>query len=160
MGNQGFTHLDFTLVLLIAALGVLLCAVQPAFHDLQVRQDQFQFKRLGIPHSIGFLQKDIIVIKAADYLDQRIDLADGLEDFVPLSAAGADADHIDKLHRRRRILLRVVVVREPVQPLIGHLRRTHVGLRASVGIGTCLGLGTGQRVKQCCLSDIRQSDYS
>ena len=157
MFQQRFAHLGFALILFVSALGVLLRLLQAALHQLDVRQDQLQIQRLRVAAGIGLLQKQLVVFKAAYHMHKRIHLPDGLQIGVAAAAALFDAHNVHEFDGSRRIFLRMIVVSQPVQPLVRHLSLADIRLYSGVGVAAGLRMGTGQRIEQRCFSNIGQS---
>ena len=91
---------------------------------------------------------------------QRVGLADGLKDLVALAGTDIHARDVDEFYRRRGVLLRVVVVREPVKALVRHLSRTDIGLCPRHRVCARLGLGAGEGVEKSGLADVGQTRYA
>ena len=160
MGNKRFAHFALALILLVSALCVLLRALKAALDDLDIRKDQLEVKGLGVALRVGRFEEYLVVIKAAHNVYQRVGLADGLKDLVALAGTDVHARNVDELYRRRGVLLRVVVVREPVKALVGNLRRADVGLCPCHRVCARLGFGAGEGVKQSGLADVGQTRYA
>ena len=54
----------------------------------------------------------------------------------------------------------MIVLREPVKTLVGHLRRADIGLCPRHRVCARLGLGAGEGVKQSGLADVGQTRYA
>ena len=160
MGDECFAHLALALILLVAALCVLLRALKTTLDDLDIRKDQLKVKGLGVALRIGGLEEYLVVIKAAHDVYQRVGLADGLKDLVALAGADVHARDVDEFYRRRGVLLRVIVLREPVKALVRHLCRADVGLCPCHRVCARLGIGAGEGVKQSGLADVGQTRYA
>ncbi len=154
--DERLAHFRLVLILLVAALGVLPRALKPPFDYLNIRENHLKVERLRVALCVRLFKKNVVIVKAAHHVHQRVRLADRLKHLVALSAS-AHARHIDKLYRRGAVLLRVVVFRQPVQPLVGHSRVADIRLCARVGIGARLRLRAGQRVEKRRLAYIRQT---
>ncbi len=160
MLKKRLAHLDLALIFLVAALGVLLGSFEAALGDINIGKDELEIECLGIAGSVRALKEDIIVFEAAHDLHESIRLADGVQSFVALTAALANADHVDELDRGRGVLLGVVILGKPVKSCIGHLCHADIGLCAGNGVCPRLSLGTGHCVEKRCLADIGQTYYT
>ena len=90
-------------------------------------------------------------------MHQGVGLADGLQQGVALAAAVADARHVHKVDGGGRILFGMIVLRQPVQPLVGDLGRAQVGLGRCVGVAAGLRARPGKRVEQSALAHVGQA---
>ncbi len=138
--EQLFAHVGLVLILFVAALEVLFCLLQTALDDLDIGQNQFEIQALGVGSGVGRLGEEDGVVKAANHVDQRVGLADVLQNRVAAARALAHAGHVHKVDGSGRILLGLVILRQPVKPLVGDLGLADVGL---VGRSVAAGLRLG-----------------
>ena len=106
---------------------------------------------------------DVVVLEAAQHVDNGIDLADVAEELVAEPFALARAFHqpgnVDELELRRHDLGRLGDSGDLVEARIGHLHAADVRLdRAERIVRRLRGLRLGQGVEQRRLADVRQAD--
>ena len=140
----------------------LLGLLHPAVHHLQVRHDELQVNGLNVPPGVrGALHvDDVLVVKAADHVDHRVGLPDVGQELVaqPLAPAGPlhQARDVHELDHRRGLLVRLVHLRQPVQPPVGHRHHAHVGVYGAEGVVGALRPGAGNGVEQGGLAHVGQ----
>ena len=95
---------------------------------------------------------DVLVVKAADHVDDGVRLADVGQELVAqaLALAGAldKAGDVHELDDRRGLLLGLIHLRQLVQPLVRHGHHAHVGVDGAEGVVGALGPGVGDGVEQ------------
>ena len=108
----------------LVLLEVLLHALEPAFDDAEVGEDQLVFHRLGIARRVDRAgrMRDGFIAKRADHVHERVGvLVTG--DVDQRGGPGAPGrDHVGEFDRRGHALLRIEHRREAIEPRIGHLR--------------------------------------
>ena len=161
---QRAEDIQFLLEALIAALEAFLRLFQPPVDHFQVRHDELQVDNINIPQRIraALDMGHIRIIKAADDMDDGIRIADVREEFIPQTLALARAldqpRDIDKFDDRRRKLLRLVLISQPLQPLIRHRDHPHIRVDGAKRIIIRRDPGIGDRIKQSRLPHIWQPD--
>ena len=146
------------------ALDHLLRLVDSSLYHLDVRQDQLKVDGLDISGGVyaALDVDDIVVVKTAHNVNDRVALSDVAEELVAQSLALARAldqpRDIDKLNGGGGVLFGVVHLGELVQPLVGNGYHADVRLDGAEGIVRALRARVGNRVEQGGLADVRQSD--
>ena len=104
---------------------------------------------------------DVLVVKAADHMDNGVCHADVGKELVAqaLAPAGAldKASDIHEFNDRGGRLFRVVHLRELVQPRIRYGDHPHVGVDGAEGIIGALRTGIGDGVEQGRFADVGQT---
>ncbi|MNW46630.1 hypothetical protein D3C74_239360 [compost metagenome] len=158
-----FQDLDFLRVLLIAALHIFLGAFDPFLHALHVSQDQLQVNRLDVADRIDFAVhvRNILVLEAADHMNDGIHLADVRQELVAKTLALARTAHqsgdIDKFKCRRNRAVRNDQFGQLVESLVRHLNHADVWIDRTKRIVGGFGPRLGYRVKQCGFPHVRQT---
>ena len=103
----------------------------------------------------------VVVVKAADHMDDGVGHADVAQKFVAQALAPAGPLHqagdVHKLNHRRGGLLGVVHLRQPVQPGIRDGHHAHVGVDSAEGVVGALRAGVGNGVKQGTFAHVGQT---
>ena len=136
-----------------------------AFMDtFEITEDQLIVDDINIPQRIyGAVDvDDILVLKAADYMDNGVHFPNVGQEFVSEAFARSrsfdQSGDIDELDDSRCIFLRMIKIRQPVEAFIRHRDGAHVrfdGTERIVG-GSCSR--TGNSVEQRALSHIGEAD--
>ena len=148
------------LIQLLVCLGGLAGALQTALQMLDVREDQLEVDGLDVARGIdrALDMDDVIIIKAAHDVDDRVHLADVGQELVAQALALARAAHqtrdIHKLDHRRGGLFRVVQVGQRLEPLIRHGDHADVGVDRAEGVVGALRARLGDRIEQSGLADV------
>ena len=160
-----FEHSDQPLRFLVAArargLGVFRHLL---FHRRQVRQRKLGVDRLDVGDRVDLARDmhDVAVLEAAHDVRDRVGLADVRQKLVAepfaFGRAGDQSRDIHEFDGGREHALRARDRRQRRKPRIGHLDDADVGLDRAERIVFCGDAGLGQRVEQCRLADIGQSD--
>ena len=150
------------LVALLAALDQVGDALFEAF---EVGQQQLGLDHLGVGDRVDLVgdMLDVVILEAAQDMDDRVDLADVAEELVAEPFALGRALHqpgdVDEAELGRDDLGRAGDGRELVEARIGHRDLADVRLdRAERIIGRLRRLRLGQRVEEGRLADVRQAD--
>ena len=136
----------------------------PALHHLQVRHHQLHVDDVDVPPGVraALHVNDVLVVKAADHVDDGVGLPDVGQELVAQALALAGALHqsgdVHEFDDRRGLLIRLIHLRQLVQPVVGHGHHAHVGVDGAEGIVGALRAGVGDGVEQGGLADVRQSD--
>ena len=116
---------DFKLLLQgLVVHGGLAGLRDPALKDLQVGEDKLEVDGLDIPDRVhgAVDMDDVLILKAADHVDNCVTLADIREELVSeaLALAGAldEAGNVDELDDCGRDFLRMVQISELFQALV------------------------------------------
>ena len=145
MGLAFLQDLDLGLGLFVLAAGVAFSFRQQILQVLEVGQQQFQFDRLHVSDGIDRSGNvdDVRVVKAADHLQDGIDLSDVCQELVAqaLAFAGSlhDTGNVDQFEGRRNYFLRRNQRSDPVQPPIGDAHHALVGLDRTERVVGALG---------------------
>ena len=137
--------------------------LRPPLHHFQIGHPQFQIDNANVPLRIGGpLHMDhVFVVETADHMDNGVRLPDIGQKLIaqPFALAGPfhQSRDVHKLHHRRGLLLRLVHLRQHVQPLVRHGHHAHVGGNGTEGIVRALRPGVGNGVKEGGLSHVGQS---
>ena len=148
-------------------------AVVALLELLHVSEDEFGLDDLRIADGVdgrglvsAFLDvDDVVVLEAADDMEDRVALADVREELVSealaLRRALDESGDVGELHRRADYLLRVDDLRELIETGVRHFDDGGVGLDGAERIVLRRGLlALGERVEQCRLADVGKSDDS
>ena len=104
---------------------------------------------------------DVLVVKAADHVDDGVGLPDVGQELVAQALALAGALHqsgdVHEFDDRRGLLIRLIHLRQLVQPLIWHRYHAHVGVDGAERIVGALGAGVGDGVEQGRFAHIGQT---
>ena len=107
---------------------------------------------------------DVRVLKAADDVDDRVDVPDVLQKFVAeaLALGGAfdKPRDVDELEGRRGELLGVVHFGQLVKPLVRHRHDPDVGLDGAEGVVGRFRPGVGQGVEKGALPDVGKAHHA
>jgi len=154
-------HLGF----LVAAGGAFGSRRHALFKAFQIGQHQFGFDHFGIGQRINLVGNvlDVVVLKAAQDMDDRIHFADIAEELVtkPFALARAfdQSRNVDKAELGCDHLGAFGNGGNFVQTLVGHRDLAHIGLDRAEGIiGGLRGLRFSERVEQGGLADVGQAD--
>ena len=141
-----------------ALLQILFHAFQTFFDLRKVADHQVEFNVLDVAQRVdGPYMGNGVVFERAQYVDERIDVAQAGEERGLLQRLLPNGGHVDVLHGGEGGLLRRVERGQLVKPLIGHAGHPDVRL-ARVGVAPLLELGLGQNLEQRCLAHLRQAD--
>ena len=156
--------LRLVLELLIAALGGLLRLVDAALHHFDVRHDELEVDDVDIALRVcpALDVDDVLVIEAADDVDNRVGRADVREEFVAealaLRRALDETRNVNKLDDGGGLLLGLIELGEPVEPLVRHGDHADVRVDGAEGIIRGLGARVGDGIKERGLADVGQPD--
>ena len=165
MGGQRLEHLRLAEELLVA-LGGLGRLLHPAVHHLQIGHDQLQIDGADIAqrvhrHVLAGVRHhvhDVLVVEAAHHMDDGVGAADVLQKLVAKSRALTGALHqtrdVHEFDDRRGLLVRLVHLRQLVQPRIRNDHHAHVGLDGAERIVGALRPGVGDGVEQGALAHV------
>ena len=168
MRRQCLEHLGLMEELLIA-LGGLRGLLYTAVDHLQVRHDQLQVDGLDVAQGvhgdvlacIGHHVHDVLVVKASDHMDDGVRAADVLQELVAQAGALAGALYqtgdVHELDDGGRLFVRLVHLRQLVQPLIRHSHHAHIGLDGAEGVVGAFGACVGNGVEQGALAHVGQT---
>ena len=149
---------------LVAGFCLIEGLLQPVFNGIEIGQDQLHGHDLAVPVRIDAAvhMDDILVLKTADHMDDRIDLPDMPEKLVaeplPLARPLDQTRDIDKFHLGRDLLFGRDHLREHIQTRIRH--RHHADIRFNGAERIILGINPGRRqcIKNGRFSNIWQAD--
>ena len=103
----------------------------------------------------------VSIVKAADHVDDGVGLPDVGQELVaqarPLAGALHQAGDVHELDDRRGLLVRLVHLRQVVQPLVRHGHHAHVGVDGAEGVVGALGAGVGDGVEQGRFAHVGQT---
>ena len=145
---------------LLVALGGLLGLLDAAVHHFQVRHDQLQVNGLNVTQGVhghvrpgvGHHVHDVLVVKAADHVDDGVGLPDVGQELVAQARALAGALHqacdIHELDDGGGLFVGFVHLGQLVQPLVRNRHHAHVGVDGAEGVVGALGAGVGDGVEQ------------
>ena len=169
MLGQRLEHLDLAQELLVA-LGGLGGLFHTAIHHFKVCHHQLQIDALHVTQrihrhigaGIGHHMHDVLIVKAAHHMDNGIGAADILQKLVAqtrtLRGALHQAGNVHKLNDGGGLFLRLIHLRQLVQPLVRHGHYAHIGLDGAKRIVGALSAGIGNGVEQSGLAHIGQAD--
>jgi hypothetical protein len=135
------------------------------FEALEVREEKLGLDHFGVGDRIDRVRDmlDVVILEAAQDVDDRVDLADVAEELVaePLALARTlhEAGDVDEAELGRDDLGRLGDAGQRVEARVGDRHLAHVGLDCAEGIvGRLRRLGLGQRVEEGRLADVGQAD--
>ena len=127
---------------------------------LDVAQGVYRHVLAGISHHVH----DVLVVEAAHHVYDGVGAPDVLQKLVAQSRALGRALHqtrdVHKFDDRRGLLVRLVHLRQLVQPGIRHSHHAHIGLDGAERIVGTLRPGVGNGVEQRTLAHVGQSHDS
>ena len=168
MRRQRLEHIHLVEEFLVP-LGGLLGLVHPALHHVQIRHDELHVNGLNVPHGIHrhigtgvrHHMHDVLIVKAADNVDNGVGLPDVGQELVaqarPLAGPLHQSGNVHELDDGRGLFVRLIDLCQLVQPCIRHCYHAHVGVNGAEGVVGALGTGVGDGVEQGGLANIRQS---
>ena len=136
----------------------------PAVDNLEVREDQLEVDGLDVADGIDAAVdvNDIVVVEAADDVNDRVALADVGEELIAQTLALRRAAHqprdVDELDDGGGVFFGVIHFGENVQPLVRDGDDADVGVDRAEGIVGGLRARVGQRVEERALPHVRKSD--
>ena len=153
-------QLQVSLVLLVA-LNKLLCLVNSALQHFNVGEDELKVNCLNVALGVNasVYVYNIVVLKTAHNVNNRVALADIREELVPqtfaLGRALYKSRYVNELNRRGCVFVGVVHLGELVESLVGHGYNAHIRLNRAERVVCRLRPRVCNRVEQRTLSDIR-----
>ena len=135
-----------------------------ALQHFEVRKDQLQIDGLNIAKRVNTSvdMDDILILKAAHYMDDGVNLTDICQELVAqaltLGCALDKSCDIHELDHGGCHLFRVIHLTQKTDPLIRYRYHADIGVDGAEWIVCCLCAGLGQRIKKCALAYIRKSD--
>ena len=148
---------------LLVPLGGLLCLVNAPVHHLHIGHDQLQVNGVHVPDGVGgaLHVDDVLVVEAADHMDDGIGHTDVGQEFVAQSLALGGALYqtgdVHKLNDCGGGLFGVVHLGKLVQPVVRDSHHAHIGVDGAEGVIGTLGAGVGDRVEQGALAHVGQT---
>ena len=105
---------------------------------------------------------DIIILKAADDVDDSINLANMSKEFIPETLAAVrtanKTRYIDEFDRCRDKALWVIHLIEHIKPVVGNIYDADIRLDRAEGVVRSLCACFGDRIKKGAFTDIRKPD--
>ena len=150
--------------LLAAGLRRGLRLLEPLLGGLDVGQGQLQLDDVDVAHRVDRARDvdHVRVVEAAHHHQDRVGLADVRQELVAealaLRRALDEARDVDDLDDRRDDLLRLDVLADPLQALVGDRDHADVGIDRAERIVCRLGLTGRERVEDRALAHIGQAD--
>ena len=166
VGQEALEHLGLVQELLVPALRGLLRLVYAALDELHVGHDELELDYLDVARGVrAALDVDyVLVVKAAHDVDYRVRAAYVLQEFVAqalaLGRALHQARYVHELDDRRGVFLRLIELREEVQPLVRHGDHADVGVYRAEGVVGALRARVGYGVEQRALAHVGQTHYA
>ena len=158
-------HGGLRLGVLVARIALFLEGGDALFQALQIGQHQLGLHRLGIGDGIDlvFDMLDVVILEAAQHMDDGVHLADIAEELVAQAfTRGGTAHEAGNVHERQLRLDDLGAARDlgdGIQPRIGHRDLADIRLdRAERIVRRLRRLRFRQRVEQGGLADIGQPD--
>ncbi|MPM52473.1 hypothetical protein SDC9_99232 [bioreactor metagenome] len=157
---------------LLVSLGRFGGPFHAAVHHFQIGHHQLQVDSLDIAQrvhryigtGIRHHMHDVFVVEAADHVDNGVRLPDVGQELVakacPLARALDQPRNIHEFDDCRGLLIRLIHLRESVQPLIRHGHHSHIGIDGAEGVIGALRTGIGNCVEQSALAHIGQAHDS
>jgi len=150
---------------LVVAARLLFQRVDALLQAIEIGEHQFGFDRSSVGDRIDLALDvgDVAVLEAAQYVRDRVDLADMGEELVAealaLRGAAHEAGDVDEGEPGRNDRVGMRDFRERLQARIGHRHLAEIGLDGAERIIRRLrGGGLRQSVEERGLADIRQAD--
>ena len=169
MRGERLEHFGLTQELLVA-LGGLGRLLDAAVDHLQICHDELQIDRADVAQrvdrlvlaGVGHHVHDVLIIKTAHHMDDGIGAADVFKEFIAqaraLAGALDQACNVDKLDHCGGLLVRLIHLRQLIQPRIRHGYDAYIGLDGAKRIVRTLSPGVGDGIEQSGLADVRQAD--
>ena len=154
----------FVVEALVAALGVFLRLVNAAVDHFQVCHNELGVDDFNVAQRVGRALDvgDVGVFKTAHDMDNRVAAADVGQELVAQTFALRCALHetcnVDKLNDGRGELLRVMLVAQPLEPLVRHGHDADVGVDGAEGVVVRRDAGVGDGIEKRGFADIRQAN--
>ncbi len=149
---------------LVARLGGFGHAIDGLLDGIEIGQREFGIDHFDIGERIDLARdvNHIVVFKTAHHVRDGIGLADVREKLVAQSFALGRARNqpgdVDKFHVRRQNPLRLDDNRQGIETRVGHGHDADVGIDGAERIIFRGDAGARQRVEECGLADVGQSD--
>ena len=149
---------------LVAALGGLLRLVDAPLDHLDVRHDELKVDDVNVAQGIGTALNvgDVRVVKAADNVNDGVRGTDVGKEFIAETLAMGRALYktrdVHKLNDGGCELLWVVLIPQPLQPLIRHGHNAHVRVNGAERVVVRGHARVGDGIEQRGLADVRQPD--
>ena len=138
-----------------------------ALEIVNVGEHQFGFHRLNVGDRINaaFNMGDVVIVKAARDMDERVHLADVAEKLIaqPFAFGGTahEAGNVDEVDRGGDLFCGLFDLRQPQKARIGDGNLADIGLDGAEGVVFGLRVcGERQRVEEGRFADIGQPDDS
>ncbi len=144
--------------------GVACRLVELLLDRLQVRKREFSIDRLDVVERIDRARHvgDVVIFETAHDVRDGIGLSDISQELVAepfaFRCARDKARDIDEFHRGRQDLLRLNNICQHIQARIGNRHNADIGLDRAERVVFRRNFVRGQRVEQCRLADVRQTD--
>lgn len=152
---------------LIAPAGFFNALFFLAFEGGKVGKDEFSINDLDIAEGIDgtHVVDDVFVLETTNDMNDGINLANVGEEFVAKALAfagsGDEAGDIDEFDGGGNDAVGFGDFAEGFEAGVGHLNDADVGIDGTKGVVGGLGFtGTGERVEEGTLSNVRETDYS
>ena len=152
------------LIELFIRLGGLARALEAALQMLDIREDELEVDGFDVARRVdrALDMHDVVIVKAAHHVDDRVHLSDMGQELVAQALALARAAHqardVHELHDRRGGLFRVVQVGQRLEPLVRHGDHADVGVDRAEGIVCALRARLRDRIEQGGLAYVREPD--
>ena len=149
---------------LVAALGVFLGLVDAAVDHLEVSHDELGVDDLNIAQRVGRAldMSDIGVFKAAHDMDDRVAAADVgqklVSEALALRRALDETRDVDKFNHSGRELLGVMLVAQPLEPLVRHRNDADVRVDGAERVVVRRDARVRDGIEKRGFADIRQAD--
>ena len=151
---------------LVAALGVFLGLVDAAVYHLEVCHDELSVDDLNVAQRVGraLNMSDVGVFKAAHDMDDRVAAADVgqklVSEALALRRTLDEARDVNKLDDGGRKLLGVVLVAQPLEPLVRHRNDADVRVDGAERVVVRRDTRVRDGIEKRGFADIRQADDS
>ncbi len=161
--DEAAEDLCFLFEFLVAALGVFLRLVLAAAEHFDVGEDELEIDGLNVAHGVvrALVADDVGIIKAADDVNDGVRVADVAEKLVAetfaLRRALDKTRDIHELDRGGGVFLRLVHLREIVQPRVRHSDNADVRLDRAERVVRRLRPGVRQRIEKRALAHVGQT---
>ena len=163
--HEAGEQLDVGDGVLVLAADLLLVAVKLLFGGLDVGQDEFGLDDLDVADGVDLAHAvdDVVVVEAADHVDDGVALADVGEEVVALAfalgGAGDEAGDVDDVDRGRDDDLRAGDDLQLLHAVVGHEDHADVGLDRAERVVGRFGLTRAREgVEEGRLAHVGESD--